>query len=376
MASTVASQISDYILTQEYPTITHDVSQREEEVVAGNALPDRQDQPSKLKLDLLSLVNTAKFRGAMLKNVFGVLDFAAASTSPVARGAYFQTHQLSDIGVAKYPLLPDVSGVLPEKSYKALSLELKILTHEPLLRHDNIVKILSIQWTRLDPVLPSWMPILLLERADHGSLTHYLAAKKIGPDSKLQLSLEIGQGLQALHASGIVHGDVKLDNVLIFDLGNGEVRAKLSDFGCSLLMSADKNEVVIPTTGTPPWTAPELNRRVATDWLPNLDVYSYGLLVWRIFLGGISPFAGRNGEEVEERKFQDLMISDSSKSLEDEYEKYMLLRGNASSKDRFFVYQRTVSMPRNCLRHCLSLSIRERDLDRAVQSLSSDDYYG
>ncbi|KXJ84617.1 kinase-like domain-containing protein, partial [Microdochium bolleyi] len=90
----------------------------------------------------------------------------------------------------------------------------------------------------------------------HGSLQQYVASKKVNIETCLQLSQEIGCGLQALHASGVIHGDVKFENVLIFDLGDGRVRAKLSDFGSSVINDRE-NRMITLTAGTPPWSSPE-----------------------------------------------------------------------------------------------------------------------
>jgi serine/threonine protein kinase len=169
-------------------------------------------------------------------------DFAAGCSHQIARGGYFQTRQVPGLGVAKYPLLSTTSADLLSRSFKALATELRVLSHPPLMKHENIVKILGIGWTTLDPIGPSWIPMVFLELAELGTLTQYLAEKRIGVDSKIDIASDIGRGLQALHSCGITHGDLKFDNILLFKGPDNKAQAKLSDFGCSLINGNGKSD--------------------------------------------------------------------------------------------------------------------------------------
>lgn len=342
-----------------------------------DSLAPRQDFLP-ITYELMELVNSVKVRGNLLRNVWHCHDFAAERSHQIARGGYFQTRRVPGLGVAKYPLLSTASTDLSLRSFKALATELRVLSHPPLMKHGNIVKILTIGWTRLDPIGPSWIPMVFLELAELGTLTQYLAEKRIGVDSKIDIANDIGRGLQALHSCGITHGDLKFDNILMFKGPDNKAQAKLSDFGCSMINGNSKNDdsVVEITAGTKPWNSPELGQKVPLSLLPHVDTYCFGLLVWRLYLNGRSPFDGQEVDDIEKRKLQDLMISDASMSLEDEYDKQMLLLGKASSEDRSHHYMRSVSMVKRCFRHTLTLSIRNRNLDKALDSLSSSAIYG
>ncbi|KAF5699327.1 serine threonine kinase [Fusarium mundagurra] len=317
--------------------------------------------------DLFEAVNWAKYSGDLLLNAIS-LDFSAIGGSVLARGGFFQTRHYPGQRVTKYPLIPDGTGILPKSAYESLLKEMRILCHAPLKEHDNIVQLTSIQWARIDPVVHSWIPVLILEEAQHGSLQQYVMSEK--PDIKtcFQLSQEIGCGLQALHASLIVHGDLKFENVLVFDLGDGRVRAKLSDFGSSVIKDKDHQTVTL-TTGTLPWTSPEHNEPVDRDLICCTDTYSYGLLLWKLCLGGQSPFDGQDAEDIWRRKRNDLILGEATLSLEENYRKTMLLTGQEASVNRFQSYKLAASIPRRSLQYCLSASIEKRDLDEAVESL-------
>ena len=336
------------------------------------------DERLPITYQLMLLINNVKFTGHILVTCFGNHDFAARGSRQIARGGYFQTREVQGLGVAKYPLLPTASTELSARSYRALANELRVLSHSPLMVHDNIVKIKTIGWTRLDPIEAIWMPMVFLELAELGTLTQYLSEHQLGVDPKLEISQDVGRGLQALHACGIMHGDLKFDNVLMFKGKDGKVSAKLSDFGCSFIANGDekKDATTEISAGTKPWTSPELGQQVLISWLPNTDAYAFGLLVWRVFLNGRNPFEGLEEEDVDQRKTQDLIVSEASVSLEDEYDKNMLLRGAVSSDHRSHLYMRGVAMPKRCFRHTLTLRIDKRNLDTAVDSLSFDKVYG
>ena len=76
---------------------------------------------------------------------------------------------------------------------------------------------------------------------------------------------------------GIIHGDVKPENILIFTQKDGCLMAKVIDFGYSSLFATDADAIKMPDSGI--WTAPERHHR---DFTPGkarkMDVYSFGML--------------------------------------------------------------------------------------------------
>ncbi|KAF3808239.1 hypothetical protein GCG54_00006857 [Colletotrichum gloeosporioides] len=123
-----------------------------------------------------------------------------------------------------------------------------------------------------------------------------------------RLCIDIGHGLQSLHENNFTHGDLKPENVLIFQYAD-KVTAKLCDFGCAKGPSQDpsivkKDDIAIDKQGidakagrtkdsylgTPGWIPPSGEVRAAHDFdgLRRCDLYVYGLVVCSSFL-----FAGR-----------------------------------------------------------------------------------
>ena len=192
--------------------------------------------------------------------------------------------------VALKTVIPPNDTDKADRDWSHILLEIRALLH-PLLRyHPNIVTLLGLGWGSTadsDQVYPQ----LLLEFASHGTLHSLQSGQRSLPfPVKQKLCYDVGKGLSILHACGIVHGDVKSENVLIFDntAENEEAHpyiAKVADFGGSI-MDAERQKSCEILTFTPQYAAPEIHGAISTTELKQSDVYSFGLLVCRVFLDG------------------------------------------------------------------------------------------
>ncbi|CUS10339.1 unnamed protein product [Tuber aestivum] len=183
------------------------------------------------------------------------------------------------------------NDVTKEKLYDASLREIRALTHPPLRSHPNIIMLLGVQW---EPDLNhhdvAW-PLLVLEYSEEGTLRDYQMEK---PEmeflEKMQLCEDVGRALLAIHGSGIVHGDVKSENILVFwSAEKGRMVGKVGDFGSSVLDFREDGRRGLPAH-TIPWNAPEYDEDIPRDHLKFTDVYSFGMLIFRVMLGGINPF--------------------------------------------------------------------------------------
>lgn len=174
-----------------------------------------------------------------------------------------------------------------ERAMFSAFIEVSALVHGPLARHPNIVKLLGLAWgsNPFDPLHK--LPTLVVEYAEFGSLADLQERQALDSWTKLSVCLDVALGLEALHECGIVHGDLKTENVLVFS-ERGFCVAKLADFGFSIVEKSVDEMVCVG--GTWPWKAPEANRAVERDQLKYTDVYSFGLMVWRVACDGLSPF--------------------------------------------------------------------------------------
>ena len=120
------------------------------------------------------------------------------------------------------------------------------------------------------------------------------AEPKIEPIRALSLAIDLAEILMVAHEAGVVHRDVKPDNILI---GKGD-RVRLLDFGvCMLLPRYYQRELLLPATppgeryetgalegvGTPGYTAPEIMAREGTT--TRSDVYSVCAVLYRMLTG-------------------------------------------------------------------------------------------
>ncbi|OJJ51150.1 hypothetical protein ASPZODRAFT_55425 [Penicilliopsis zonata CBS 506.65] len=207
---------------------------------------------------------------------------------------------------------------------RTLELELLALGNPMLRNNRNIVSLVA--WGYDFPFADTPVPVLFMEAAIM-SLSDFLEAENeamLGPkpfDVKYQLGLDIANGLEALHRLHIVHGDVKPDNVLIFQGNNDKVPfcAKLSDFGVCVDMDAPENKLTINDyRGTPAWIAPELsdyNEGKFGPFEPELmlrfDAYSFGLTLLSIFTRhGNPPELGKDPSAVAKEAFELLKSQD------------------------------------------------------------------
>lgn len=197
--------------------------------------------------------------------------------------------------------------------YQALLRELRLLMHLPLRTHGCIVQAVAYGWTESTQGLVQ--PYLIMDYSDHGNLIDYLRRCKIPIDERRELALDVASALKALHDCKVVHGDIKPENVLIYDNNDYEgmdiIRpqvARLADFGGSIIEQDFDFLPEIAYLGTPKYLAPEIAGYIkGTGLCPfeiykKADCYSLGLLIWETMKNGqsyIDPASRKPGESVE-----------------------------------------------------------------------------
>lgn len=190
---------------------------------------------------------------------------------------------------------------------KAAHQEIDVLCKSAFRKHPNIVRLIS--WglcldtmEENDEETPR-IPLLILEKA-RCSLTQLLASTTtykadLGFQDICGLLLDTGHGLEAIHQEGIAHGDLKPDNILIFESAGGWC-AKLCDFGLSATENSGHTSSSVEYRGTPGWRPPEYYRQGLRSFCfqdhQRCDIFVFGLVVWSTFqYGGRHPLP-REGE--------------------------------------------------------------------------------
>lgn len=108
------------------------------------------------------------------------------------------------------------------------------------------------------------------------------------PEVAVLLTVGLLEGLAVVHAAGVVHGDVKPENLLLSD-SDGLAIPRLTDFGIARLSDSDAVRRHTSVVGTPEYMAPEVaDGRPAS---PASDIYSAGIVLYEL-LCGVTPFVG------------------------------------------------------------------------------------
>ncbi|KAK5731511.1 hypothetical protein LTR17_011309 [Elasticomyces elasticus] len=176
----------------------------------------------------------------------------------------------------------DLTSKASRQQIHNMYLEVLALRRQSLRDHRNIVRLFG--WG-LEQVWQD-VPSLVVELAT-GDLRSFFTQRwqDLGQDSVHQLVIDIGHGLDAVHRERLVHGDLKPENVLVFDGYSAEVRfiAKLADFG----LASDEFEGVsdgrITVLGlSSEWCAPEITIDITLHFsqMVKADVLSFGMLLW------------------------------------------------------------------------------------------------
>jgi eukaryotic-like serine/threonine-protein kinase len=123
-------------------------------------------------------------------------------------------------------------------------------------------------------------PFLVLTYADRGTLAGRIREQPLDLATAVDVVVQIGRGLQALHRRGLLHRDVKPANVLFRSTDDGE-RAVLSDLG--LGKSLDEVSRITLPGGTPSYVAPEQAMGERLD--ARADQYSLGAVAYAALTG-------------------------------------------------------------------------------------------
>lgn len=174
--------------------------------------------------------------------------------------------------VALKMLAPD--RLSDEMAVKRFLGEVEVLS---LFDHPNIVKILDVS-------LEGENKFFVMEYIEGITLKkHILSKGSLSEDEILFLSRPILSALSEVHTKGIVHCDIKPQNVVL--VGSGEI--KLMDFGISKSIASQTDEVSEVTVGTVQYVSPE--QAEGKPLSPASDLYSFGITLYEMATG-VLPF--------------------------------------------------------------------------------------
>ena len=162
------------------------------------------------------------------------------------------------------------------------------------VRHRNIVDVTDFV------ELPDGTTFIIMELLSGQSLGKW-ARTGIDLPRALAVLVQICDGLAAAHHVGVVHRDLKPDNIIVVPTQDGAELVKLLDFGVAKLLNRDDEDVGFQTAagsviGTPAYMSPEQAGGMTVD--ARSDIYSLGAIMYELFCGQ-PMFRGRSfGEFV------------------------------------------------------------------------------
>lgn len=169
-----------------------------------------------------------------------------------------------------------------------------------MMRHENIVGV-------RDLFSVGESLALVMDFVAGGTLRDRLiAAGTLPPSEAAHLLSQVAAALTQAHELGVVHRDVKPDNILLEDRPDGGAQVKLTDFGIARVLDTAGLTTPHAIMGTPHYMAPESATGVVD---PAADVYAVGVVLFEL-VSGQTPYSGeplavlrRHVESEPERPF-------------------------------------------------------------------------
>ena len=153
-----------------------------------------------------------------------------------------------------------------------------------MLSHPNIVSVYDVSHS-------DGVEYIVMELIEGVTLMQYMKKKgALGWKEALHFAVQISKALEHAHEKGIVHRDIKPQNIMI--LKDGTI--KVADFGIAALESAQEKKSD-QTVGSVHYIAPEQARGEQPD--PRSDIYSLGVVMYEMLTGKM-PYDGDTAEQV------------------------------------------------------------------------------
>jgi serine/threonine protein kinase/tetratricopeptide (TPR) repeat protein len=164
-----------------------------------------------------------------------------------------------------------------------------------MMDHPNIAKVLDAGTT------DSGRPYFVMELVKGVPITKYCDEKQLALRARLELFVQVCQAVQHAHQKGIIHRDIKPNNVLVAEYDNEPI-PKVIDFGVAKATAQKLTERTMFTEfgqvlGTVEYMSPEQAKLNQLDIDTRSDIYSLGVLLYEL-LAGSTPIEGKRLREA------------------------------------------------------------------------------
>lgn len=161
-----------------------------------------------------------------------------------------------------------------------------------LLSHPNIVKVLDVSFSNS-------VQYIVMEYIDGITLKQYIdTAKPLGWKDTVHFTVQILRALQHAHDRGIVHRDIKPQNIMLVEDGS----IKVMDFGIARFSRSETRTITDKAIGSVHYISPEQAKGDITD--SKADIYSVGIMMYEM-LTGMLPFDSDTAVQVAIKQISD-----------------------------------------------------------------------
>ncbi|HKI77002.1 MAG TPA: protein kinase [Ignavibacteriaceae bacterium] len=152
------------------------------------------------------------------------------------------------------------------------------------LNHPNIATIYAIEESVDDT-------FIVMEYIDGIELKEKIKSGPVAIKEAVNIAIQIAEGLGAAHKKGVVHRDIKSQNVMLTDEG----KVKIMDFGLAKMKGGIQLTKVESTVGTVAYMSPEQARGEKVDH--RTDIWSFGIVLYEMLTGNL-PFPGEYDQAI------------------------------------------------------------------------------
>ena len=201
---------------------------------------------------------------------------------------------------------------------------------------------------------------IVMEYCEGRTLKQVIEKETLSIKKVLDIGIQVCEGLAMAHEKGIVHRDIKSDNIMLTPRG----QVKIMDFGLAKLKGATKLTKTRSTLGTLAYMSPEQAQGEEVD--QRSDIFSFGVVLYELLTGKL-PFAGEHQAAViysiinEEpqpiarfnnqvsAKLEDMVFKALAKDLEERYQHIDDLLADLRHEKKSLEYVKTGQIPKEAI---------------------------